>query len=209
MTYNIEWLINNFAKGKREKFVFFWGHQKNKDNEITSACLSQWWSAPFTVDGISYNTAERWMMAQKALLFGDKEAYEKVMAAKSPAEAKATGRQVRDFVDAVWDEKCFQIVVEGNFHKFSQHPDLKEFLLGTGKRILAEASPVDKKWGIGLAADDEKVQNPERWNGLNLLGFALMEVRDRLQTDRKDGNGISSKASNSRLRSASRGGSGG
>jgi len=73
-----------------------------------------------------------------------------------------------------------QIVVAGNLAKFSQNPDFRDFLLTTKNRILVEASPVDKIWGIGLAADDKKIENPRLWKGLNLLGFALMEVRKQL-----------------------------
>ena len=68
----------------------------------------------------------------------------------------------------------------GNVEKFVQNPALKDFLINTQKRILVEASPVDKIWGIGWAADDEQAQTPEQWQGLNLLGFALMEVRQQL-----------------------------
>jgi ribA/ribD-fused uncharacterized protein len=72
-------------------------------------------------------------------------------------------------------------VVEGNLHKFSQDENLKEFLLNTNERILVEASPMDKIWGIGLAADHPNIENPILWKGENLLGFALMEVRDELR----------------------------
>lgn len=121
------------------------------------------------------------MMAQKALLFDHKEIYDKIIAAKSPAEAKTLGRQVRNFDEVVWNTNRFALVVEGNLQKFSQHPDLKEFLLNTKERVLVEASPVDKIWGIGLAVDSDRADNPKRWNGLNLLGFALMQVRDMLK----------------------------
>lgn len=72
------------------------------------------------------------------------------------------------------------LVVEGNVAKFSQNPDLKEFLLGTGDAVIVEASPYDKIWGIGLKANDERARNPETWRGENLLGFALMDVREEL-----------------------------
>jgi len=184
MTYNLEWLIDNFERGKRTKFLFFWGHRKSKSGELTSACFSQWWTLPFIVDKVKYNTAEHWMMAQKALLFNDKEIFDKIIAAKSPAEAKKLGRQVRNFDDKIWNEKRFDIVLKGSVHKFTQHNDLKEFLLNTKDRVLVEASPVDRIWGIGLPAESDRAENPKRWNGLNLLGFALMEVRDIIRNEK-------------------------
>ena len=120
------------------------------------------------------------MMAQKARLFVDKEAFNKIIKAKSPGEAKAMGREVKNFDNSVWVERRYGIVVDGSLQKFSQHPDLREFLINTKGRILVEASPVDNIWGIGLAADNEKAGYPENWEGLNLLGFALMEARDIL-----------------------------
>lgn len=165
------------------KYLFFWGHQPSKDGLITKTCFSQWWLSSFTEEGIEYKTAEHWMMAKKAELFGDSEILDKIINAKSPAEAKKLGREVKNYNDNEWLKNRFQIVKEGNFHKFSQNPDLKEFLITTSGRILVEASPVDPIWGIGLASDHEDSQNPERWKGLNLLGFALMEVRDALMED--------------------------
>lgn len=183
MTYNLDWLIDNFESGKRTKYLFFWGHQKSQSGELTSSCFSQWWESPFIVDKIKFNTAEHWMMAQKALLFDDKEIYNKIIIAKSPAEAKALGRQVRNFDDKTWNNKRFDIVVRGSLEKFTQQKDLKEFLLNTKERVLVEASPVDRIWGMGLTADSEKAENPKQWNGLNLLGFALMEARDIIRNE--------------------------
>jgi len=180
MTYNLQWLIENFEKGKRVKYLFFWGHQKSKSGELTPSCFSQWWTSPFIVGNIKYNTAEHWMMAQKALLFNDTDSYHKIINAESPAEAKALGRQVKNFDENTWNEKRFDIVVAGSVHKFGQHNELKAFLLNTKDRVLVEASPVDQIWGIGLTADSGKAKNPKLWNGINLLGFALMKTRDIL-----------------------------
>ncbi|MBB1193722.1 DUF1768 domain-containing protein [Flavobacterium sp. SOK18b] len=162
------------------KFLFFWGHQPSKDGIITKTCFSQWWVSPFIVDGITYKTAEHWMMAKKAELFNDNEVLEKIIQANSPAEAKKLGREVKNYDDVLWLANRYEIVKQGNFHKFSQHSDVKEFLINTKERILVEASPVDAIWGIGMAGDHKDVLNPEKWRGLNLLGFALMEVRDEL-----------------------------
>jgi ribA/ribD-fused uncharacterized protein len=180
MPYSLDWLLTTIESGPRPKYLFFWGHQPSKSGAITATCFSQWWVAPFVVEGVRYPTAEHWMMAQKARLFGDEDVFQRIIAAKTPAEAKKLGRQVRGFDEAAWNAQRMDIVVRGNFEKFSQHPELREFLLTTQERVLVEASPVDHIWGIGLAADDERAADPRRWDGLNLLGFALMEVRDQL-----------------------------
>ncbi|MDJ1502300.1 NADAR family protein [Xanthocytophaga agilis] len=180
MNYHLDWLIEKYENNERLKYVFFWGHQPSKDGSLKETCFSQWWLSAFEVDTIIYQTAEHWMMAQKARLFNDKETLKKILIANTPAEAKKLGREVRNFDPVIWDENKYAYVKEGNIYKFSQHPDLKEYLLNTGDRILVEASPVDRIWGIGMAKDNPDIENPRKWKGENLLGFALMEARDVL-----------------------------
>ena len=124
-------------------------------------------------------------MAQKARLFGDDQTAARILDAESPKQVKQLGREVRGFDSARWDEEKRRIVTEGNAHKFTQNLALGEFLLSTRDLILVEASPVDPVWGIGLAADDDNARNPLLWRGENLLGFALMDVRDRLGVGNK------------------------
>ncbi|MBF9220070.1 NADAR family protein [Hymenobacter ruricola] len=181
MQYSTSWLLDQLAQGQRLKYLFFWGHQPSRDGTITKSCFSQWWRADFVVAGVTYRSTEHWMMAEKARLFADDAALARILAAPSPAEAKKLGRGIQGFEPERWDAHKYQIVRAGNLRKFSQHPDLKKFLLDTGDRILVEASPVDAIWGIGLAADSPDAENPARWQGPNLLGFALMEVRDELR----------------------------
>lgn len=175
----IDELLTDVARGRRVKYLPFWGHRPRPDGLLGPSCLSQWWPSPFTVDGVTYASSEHWMMAGKARLFGDPEAERAAVSAKSPAAAKRAGRLVRGFDEDVWIRERFALVVEGSTHKFGQDPELGGFLLGTGNRVLVEASPLDRIWGIGLAADDERVERPQQWRGLNLLGFALMEARER------------------------------
>ncbi|MET8569130.1 NADAR family protein [Streptomyces sp. NPDC004783] len=174
-------LLGRMRADARIKYLFFWGHRPLPDGRIGPGCLSQWWPSPFAVDGVEYATAEHWMMAGKARLFGDAEAERRALAAEHPAEAKKAGRLVRGFDEAVWARERFRIVVEGSVHKFASDPALRAFLLNTGERVLVEASPVDRVWGIGLAADDAAAGDPERWRGENLLGFALMAAREELR----------------------------
>jgi ribA/ribD-fused uncharacterized protein len=178
-----EALVRQVRAGNRIKYLHFWGHRARADGQVGPSCLSQWWLSPFTVAGVTYGTAEHWMMAAKARLFGDAEAEHRVLAAEHPSLAKKAGRMVRGFDEHIWERERYGIVVEGSVHKFTAHADLREFLLGTGDRVLVEASPMDRVWGIGLAANDEAATDPERWRGPNLLGFALMAARGRLREE--------------------------
>ncbi|WP_430784485.1 NADAR family protein [Actinoplanes sp. G11-F43] len=166
--------------GGKVKFLFFWGHQPGKDGEPGAGCLSQWFPSPFSVDGVEFATAEHYMMWRKAVLFGDDVMAGRILAAGHPHEAKKLGGRVAGFDQRVWDEHRIAIVVDGNLAKFGADPVLAGYLTGTGGRVLVEASPMDRIWGIGLTRDDERAGDPYRWRGLNLLGFALMEVRERL-----------------------------
>ena len=173
-------LVRALDEGQTAHFLFFWGHRPAKDGRITKACFSQWYESPFEVAGVTYPTAEHYMMAAKAALFGDVQTHERILAAKTPGAAKALGRQVVGFDEDIWAQERMRIVVDANLGKFTRNAQLSDFLLNTGDQVLVEASPVDRIWGIGLAAEEPDTQHPSRWRGLNLLGFALMEVRDAL-----------------------------
>jgi len=175
-------LITLQSEGTPVKFLFFWGHQPQRDGSIGAGCLSQWWPSPFDVDGRRFATAEHFMMWSKAMHFGDEARAAKILATEHPNVAKPLGRKVSPFDEAAWERERFGIVVAGSIAKFSQHADLRAFLVTTGNRVLVEASPVDRVWGIGLAASDPAAGDPARWRGSNLLGFALMQARHHLSS---------------------------
>lgn len=180
MKYNIEQLSKAIEQGEKPNFYYFWGHQPSKTGKMTKSCLSQWFESGFEHQSIHYPTAEHWMMAEKARLFKDSEIEHLIIAAKTAKEAKALGRKVRGFDPQCWEANAYEIVKKGNELKFSQSADLKAFLSSTSNKVLVEASPLDRIWGIGLAASDWRAQEVSHWQGRNLLGFALMEVRDKL-----------------------------
>ena len=180
MKYDIETIKEIVRRKPETTIIYFWGHTPNPKKK-TAACLSQWYYCYFEVNGIQYHTTEQYMMANKALLFKDDDVYQEIMAANNPHDYKKLGRKVRNFEPKLWDSKKSEIVVEGNKAKFSQNPDLKEFLLSTEDAILVEASPYDKIWGIGLDRETALKGGVEQWQGENLLGCALMEARDRLR----------------------------
>lgn len=181
MKYNLNWLLQKVTLEERVKYLFFWGHQPTKDGSIQASCFSQWWDGhPFEEDGIIYTTAEHYMMAGKAKLFEDNEIWEQIIACETAPEAKQLGRNVRNFESSIWEQNRCAIVTKGNELKFGQHDELKTFLLGTGERVIVEASPRDRIWGIGIGKDHASAEQPVQWQGQNLLGFCLMEVRDLL-----------------------------
>ncbi|MGY4490901.1 NADAR family protein [Pseudomonas sp. TE3610] len=166
--------------GVTVQYLMFWGHTPRLADEVDRSCFSQWYPSPFEVGGERYATAEHYMMVAKARLFGDLAIVPRILAAATPAVAKQLGREVQGYDEAVWLAQRFDIVVRGNLAKFQQNPECGEFLAGTLDQVLVEASPVDRIWGIGLAADDPAARVPAQWQGLNLLGFALMQVREHV-----------------------------
>lgn len=181
MYYTLSWIKSQVDQGNSPDFIFFWGHSNPANKPAGKFVFSQWYPSTFVVDGKTYQTAEHWMMAGKARLFENYDLLEKILKAEKPGAAKDLGRQIQGFDETQWSAAKFEIVKTGNFHKFSQHRVLKEYLLSTGNKILVEASPNDFVWGIGLAENSKGIENPHNWGGENLLGFALMEVRDLLR----------------------------
>ncbi|MGK5685139.1 NADAR family protein [Actinoplanes sp. URMC 104] len=180
MARNVDDLAT-YAQSNRVKYLFFWGHRPERDGSAGAGCLSQWWPCRFTVDGREFPSAEHYMMWRKAELFGDDAMAARILAAPHPQVAKTLGGRVSGFRQDVWDEHRYGIVVAGNLAKFGQDDELREYLLTTGDRVLVEASPLDRIWGIGLGRDDPAAGDPRRWRGTNLLGFALMDVREGLR----------------------------
>ena len=174
-------LLAALGRGETVEYLHFWSHRRAPSGAVTKNCMSQWYEAEFAHNGSRYLTAEHFMMARKAELFGDLATRDQILLAQDPGKAKALGRGVKNFDDTIWLQHRWDIVVEANLLKFGQRSELGHFLICTGQRVLVEASPLDAIWGIGLSADVPEASNPEQWQGLNLLGFALMEVRDQLR----------------------------
>lgn len=145
--------------------------------------LSQWWPVEFveTLDNNTirkYNCAEQYMMVKKAELFGDKEVLEDLLVTDKPAKLKELGRKVKGFDPTIWDKHKFNIVLRGNRLKFEQNAELMKKLLETGNKTIVEAAHYDKIWGNGLSAEDSLKIPEDKWPGENLLGKALMIVRN-------------------------------
>lgn len=159
--------------------VFCW----KEDEE--NGYLSNWYRCKFVIDDFEYTCVEQYMMAEKAKLFHDSIRYTAILKASSPWEYKQLGKQVTPFDAAIWDRACMRIVKAGNKAKFEQNPALKKKLLATGTSTLAEASPKDAVWGIGMDAETARKTIKELWRGQNRLGKILMELRGEIAAAEK------------------------
>lgn len=154
---------------KIDKYVFFWGGP-----------FSQWHLSTFEIDGVKYNCCEQYMVAKKALLFGDYESYKKIMHEKDPAIQKAIGKKIKDFNRDTWKNYCQKFVFDANYAKFTQNYDLLQIILDTGDKEIVEANSNNNIWGIGLDKSNPDILDKNKWRGLNLLGEIIMQVREAI-----------------------------
>ena len=176
MQYSKEKIINQKNSSGELEFAFFW--QNGSD---LFDCFSQWRTSNFQVSTSRYSCCEQYMMAEKARVFGDEQVRKQIMEVIDPMEMKVLGRHVKKFHDKTWDKVKYSVVLNANYYKFTQNKEMKDILLSTGDKVIVEASPTDMIWGIGFVEDKPEAKKPELWRGLNLLGFALMEVRDEIR----------------------------
>lgn len=156
------------------KIVCF--HNPNEENGY----LSNWYPSKFAVNGVVFSSMEQYMMYKKAECFGDKDTADKILATGDVAKIKNLGRLVANYNESRWNGVRQIIVFEGLIEKFSQNENLKKLLKATGNSILAECAVRDRIWGIGLSMQDPDRLQIDKWKGQNLLGYALMTVRERL-----------------------------
>lgn len=152
-------------------YVFFWG-----ENDV----LSNFYPVAFRYKGLPMHSSEQAYMLEKAWFFEDTESADLLLKCTSPGMAKGLGRKVKGYDDTRWSEVRYAKMVEVLRAKFSADYPL-EFLIATDKRILVESSPTDTIWGVGLSEATPLVLNPANWKGQNLLGKALMQVRDEIK----------------------------
>lgn len=157
-----------------DTMVLFW-----RSNEV----FSNWCPAKFTDGTLFFDNSEQYMMIRKAELMGDFDSSFKMQKVSDPRELKQLGRQVKNYNEELWIEHRLDVMIKGCYYKFSQNASMMQELLNTGERILVEASPNDKIWGIGLEEKDPRCLDQSQWQGQNLLGQALMVVRKRIQSE--------------------------
>lgn len=156
----------------RDGYALFW-----------SQWPSNWERSAFTLDGVTYNCVEQYMMAEKARLFGDTRALARIMASPDPSDQKRFGREVLGYDEQSWAKVRYGVVLRATVAKYKQNPHLLKLLLATGNLTFVEASPEDLVWGIGMKSDHTHATNPDRWRGQNLLGKAVTEAREILRAE--------------------------
>lgn len=158
--------------------IFFYTEKPNIRDKYHRHVFSQFYNCRFKDDiGNTYYCAEQYMMAMKAKMF-DESMFSRIMSEKNAGKIKRLGRQIKNFNQEEWDKAKFNIVVSGNYYKFSQNPELRQIIIATGNKLLVEAAKHDSIWGIGF--NSYEAPTDTRLWGQNLLGKALMEVRSQL-----------------------------
>lgn len=152
-------------------------HNPNEENGY----LSNWYMSPFTADGIRFSSMEQFMMYRKAVAFGDRDRAAQILDTEDVGRIKELGRLVSGYDDNYWNGIRQIVVYEGLYAKFSQNEELKRLLQATGRAVLAECAVKDRIWGIGLSMNDPDRLDRRKWKGQNLLGYALMMVREKLR----------------------------
>ena len=152
----------------------------NPDEE--NGYLSNWYPSPFTLDGVEFSSMEQYMMYRKSVCFGDDKVAAQILVTEDVTEIKTLGRLVSGYDESLWNGVRQIVVYEGLLAKFSQNSELWEQLKKTGSAVLAECAVKDRIWGIGLSMRDPDRLDRAKWQGQNLLGYALMMVREKLRT---------------------------
>ena len=117
-------------------------------------CFSNWYPAEF--DYVHhFANSEQFMMYHKVIMFQRYDLADQIMQTADPAKCKKiAGQKFPEFNGDVWEKTCYTIVKRGVKAKFVQNEDIRKTLLATGNELLAECSPFDKKWGIGIDIRD-------------------------------------------------------
>src|SRR6056300_1301128 len=113
-------------KSQKKKVIGFW-----KPND-KYGFMSQWYGSDFTINNITFNTSEKYMMYQKAVLFNDIENMNSILLLNDPSQIKNMGRKVKNFNQEKWDSAKKEIIFKANLYKFSQNKILLKKLLDTG-----------------------------------------------------------------------------
>ncbi|KAK3107430.1 hypothetical protein FSP39_014394 [Pinctada imbricata] len=167
----------NTSSDVNEQYEFFWS---------SDSPFSQWYFADMTIDGLTFNCAEQYMMYKKAVLMGDDNIASQILEERNPRAQKYLGRRVQNWNQLLWDKHCIDIVKKGNLEKFKQNKYLRRKLMSTFPKTLVEASPYDSIWGIGLHKSDKRAQHKQFWRGTNFLGYILTDIRNYLFAQETD-----------------------
>lgn len=149
--------------------------------EEPNGYLSNWYLSSFVLDGIKFSSNEQYIMYQKCKTFGDEVSAKAVLDTDDTEEQQKIGRKAKGYIPSVWSGLRQMVAVRGLMAKFSQNEELKKKLLDTGDAYLVECAGSDKVWACGIRLNDDDRFYADRWSGSNILGFALMEVRERLR----------------------------
>lgn len=138
------------------------------------------WCGIYGGDKINVESSEKAIMLCKASLMNDPDSFIEILKCSNQHKVKSLGKKIKNFNQELWNEKVCFLTKKIIKKKFSNVKGLKEVLFLTKNHLIAKISPTDKNWGIGMGKDNPDSNYPTLWKGSNILGWALMEVREEL-----------------------------
>ncbi len=145
--------------------------------------LSNWYPSPFDLDGMRFTSTEQYIMYRKCMAFGDEKSAAAVMTTNDPAKQQEIGRYAENYIDSAWKAMRQSVATVGLLEKFRQNEELRNKQLDTGDAYLVECAHLDKAWACGRGLDENERFDASLWTGSNILGFALMEVRNMIRSE--------------------------
>ena len=142
--------------------------------------MSNFHPAKFKVGNDTYYHSEQFYQQKKAEYFKDDVCARKILIERDPLQCMKLGFRVKKFDQKVWDQVAKNYMIDGNTAKFMQNPSLRDQLLATGDKVLAESSP-DPYWGTGQPIYSKVAFSKTTWSGSNHHGEGLMLIRERLR----------------------------
>jgi ribA/ribD-fused uncharacterized protein len=150
--------------------------------------LALGWPVSISYHNKVYPSSRHAIFAELATEFGDMERAKAIETAESASDIHysvddvAGGKEINQLK---WNTTLSRLINEITVIKFKQYPELAQRLMETPTpSVIGAYEPNDIQIGIGISVDNVKARDKLSWTGENMLGKALMKIRDILYAER-------------------------
>ena len=139
----------------------------------------QWARLGFRVGDNYFSSAEKLFMHEKTLFASDLLKAREIMGEDRPWELRRLGREVRGLNEGDWRRRAPNVVYKGNRAKFLQNEGARRELFESRGKVLVEGIGSGEWVRYGRNGD------PRKWEGQNVLGRVLMQLRKGFMEGRR------------------------